>query len=450
MLFFVFAVLIQPPTSPPAVCTTAADCQEQTRQAISAGHFERAHDLAWLAFQKGAKQDPAALMLLARTQSLSGRADDAYVMLRRLADLNVMVDDVREGTDFERVRAHSNWPQLLAAYDAMAARSGTRVVDADDSEVVVRKPPAEGAMTTPAGVTPPEPAAAATPAAAPPSVARPAPAPEVVISKAGADLNVPDLFRQPIAIAYDAVSARFVIGSAATDALAVLSQTSTNVASFTSRGWSGRESATAVAIDRVAGDLWVAVTGALGSMLHRLQLISGRRLDAIELPGEPDAEVIALAIARDGLYALDRAGGRVLRGAPGAKTLEVFASLPPELTATGLTRSPNAVYVAHTNGLVRIDAASRRQRAVTAGKNEPISGLHSLAWHEGMLFAVRRVGDESHVVRVRVNAAGSAVTRIDVVGRASSLAATLSNGVYYYLTDGAPDGSVTIRGVSVK
>jgi hypothetical protein len=54
------------------------------------------------------------------------------------------------------------------------------------------------------------------------------------------------------------------------------------------------------------------------------------------------------------------------------------------------------------------------------------------------------------VVRLRVNAAGSAVTRVDVLGRAAALAATLSNGVYYYLTDDATAGSVTLRGVTVK
>jgi hypothetical protein len=447
MLLFVLAMLVQAPPTLPATCATATECREQCRQAISAGDFERAHDLAWLAFQKGSKQDPGTLTLLARAQSLSGRADDAYIMLRRLVDLNVMVEDVREGKDFERVRAHANWPELLAAYETLAARADTRVVDADDSDVI--KPPAEAAREAPAPATPPKPSAAATPAVVGPPVAKAKPAPDFEISRAGDDLGVPEPFRQPVAMAYDAVSARFVLSSAATDELTVLSQTSTNVASFTSRGWSGRESTTALAIDRVAGDLWVAVNGALGSMLHRLQLISGRRLDAIELPGQPDAEVIALALAPDGVYALDRAGRRVLRRAAAAKTVEVFSTLPPELTATGMTRSPNAVYVAHTDGLLRIDGTSRRPRPLTS-EEEPLSGLHSLAWHEGMLFAVRRVGDERQVVRLRVNAAGSAVTRVDVLGRAAALAATLSNGVYYYLTDDATAGSVTLRGVTVK
>jgi hypothetical protein len=443
MLLFVLALLVQAPTTSPA-CATGGDCREQSRQAISAGDFERAHDLAWLAFQKGSKQDPATLTLLARTQSLSGRADDAYIMLRRLVDLNVIVEDVRESKDFERVRAHANWPQLVAAYDTLAARADARVVDADDSDAV--KPAAEAGAKLP---LPSAPRATAESAPPRPPVASPPP-PDFEISRAGDDLNVPEFFRQPIAIAYDAVSARFVLGSAETDALAVLSQTSTNVAPFTSRGWSGRESATALTIDRAAGDLWVAVSGALGSTLHRLQLISGRRLEAIELPGQPDAEIVALAAARDGVYALDRAGRRVLRRAPAAKTAEVFATLAPELTATGMTRSPNAVYVAHAGGLLRVDSASRRARAVTGSKQEPLSGLHSLAWHEGMLFAIRRVGEENQVVRLRVNAAGGAVTRVDVLGRAAALAATLSNGVYYYLAGDAMAGGVSVRGVQVK
>jgi hypothetical protein len=439
MLFFMMALLVQVLTASQAPCSTAAECRTQTLEAIAAGEFERAHDLAWLAFQKGPKQDVAMMTLLARTQSLSGRGDDAYVMLRRLADARVIVEAVRDGKEFERVREHPRWAELLAAYDAILA--STAQADKDDAnppKAAVEKPPSPRTDSRPA----PEPPRAAE--------VKPAAPPEEVVVPAADDLAVPEPFRQPVAIAYDAVSARFVLGGRATDALSVLSQTSANVAPFTSRGWSERESTTALAIDRIAGDLWVAVSGALGSMLHRLQLISGRRLEIIELPGDPAAEVIALAIARDGLYALDHAGRRVLRRNGAARSLEIFAALPPELTATAMTRSPNAVYVAHTGGLLRIDIASRRHRAVSAADSNALSGLHSLHWHDGVLFAVRQVDERHEVVRLRVNAAGTAVTRLDVVGAAASVAATMSNGVYYYLTGASPDGPVTLRAITSK
>ena len=70
----------------PATCATTADCSTQAEAAAAAGDYEAFHDLAWRAVQKGKPNDPRLMYLLARAQSLSGRPDDALVMLGRLAD----------------------------------------------------------------------------------------------------------------------------------------------------------------------------------------------------------------------------------------------------------------------------------------------------------------------------------------------------------------------------
>jgi hypothetical protein len=251
-------------------------------------------------------------------------------------------------------------------------------------------------------------------------------------------------------MAYDTVSARFVLGNSATDALMVLSQTSTNAAPFTSRGWSGHDWTTALAIDRLAGDLWVAVGGAAGSALHRLQLISGRRLEVIDAPTESGADLVALAIARDGLYALDRSTPRIFRRVARAKTLEPYATLPPDIIPLSLTRAPDALYVSHAKGIIRIETASRRQRPLVSNGTHTLESLHSLAWNNGALYGIQQTGQDRTVVRVRLNATGNAVTRVDVLGPAAADAATLSNGVYYYLTRDDRDDPLTVRAIEAK
>ena len=65
--------------------------------------------------QKGPRNDPELMTLLARAQSLSGRPGDALVMLRRLAQLGASVDLGND--DFERVRALPAWPELAASFE---------------------------------------------------------------------------------------------------------------------------------------------------------------------------------------------------------------------------------------------------------------------------------------------------------------------------------------------
>src|SRR5215471_11163679 len=96
----------------PASCPDVAACRAEAEAAASRGEFEAFHDLAWRAVQKGKRNDPALMFLVARAQSLSGRLDDALVMLNRLADLHAPIDLLLP--DFDRVRQLPGWAGLEA------------------------------------------------------------------------------------------------------------------------------------------------------------------------------------------------------------------------------------------------------------------------------------------------------------------------------------------------
>src|SRR5215831_20872932 len=86
----------------PAACSDVASCRTDAEAAAARHDYETFHDLAWRAVQKGKANDPALMFLLARAQSLSGRPDDAIVMLGRIADLHAPVDLTL--ADFDRAR----------------------------------------------------------------------------------------------------------------------------------------------------------------------------------------------------------------------------------------------------------------------------------------------------------------------------------------------------------
>jgi hypothetical protein len=436
----------------PATCVSADECRRLTLEAIDARQYERAHDLAWLAYQKGARQDPITLTLLARAQSLSGRADDAFVMLRRLSEAGISVDDVHTSDDFARVRTHPGWPVLQASFERLASSRKDAAIDGTATVANVAAAPAASNNSLPAGkrsAAPPAEGASSTAVGADRDALNAFTPTPVEAKRANEDLTLPALAFSPAAVAYDEVSARFVLSAPASDALTVVSQTSTNAASFTSRGWSGHDRITALAIDRRAGDLWVAVNSASGAMLHRLQLISGRRLDALEIPGDQPADINALAAGTDGVFALDRAARRVLRRTPQSKALSSFVRLPPELIPTALAYAPRALYVAHGDGLLRVELASRRQQPVAASHHAAVANLHSLAWHDGVLLAIQRSAEKQQVVRLHLNAAGTRITRVDALGGATSDVATLSGGVYHFLADEG-NGVRVMRSVLAK
>src|SRR5262249_4062434 len=117
-VFFLLPILLAPGSAVQAGASQARvvpDCRDWTecrRLALDAAErhdYEAFHDLAWRAVQKGPRQDPALMYLLARAQALSGRPHDALIMIQRLAEMGV-ASDAPTNADFERVRALADWP----------------------------------------------------------------------------------------------------------------------------------------------------------------------------------------------------------------------------------------------------------------------------------------------------------------------------------------------------
>jgi hypothetical protein len=424
-------------------CAAPDVCRQLALEAIGSAQYERAHDLAWRVVQTSPRRDrdAAALSLLARAQSLSGRGYDAFVILQRLADMGVAVHDAETSDDFRRVREYPGWPELQQRIKRLRVGAAGTVTGSAGAEPSGAPEAVENAVTR-------KPVRVGEPASSETSGARAVPSPAAAPLLAHTStLTVPPSLATPSALAYDAVSARFVLASGGSDVLRVLSETSGNAVVLVSSGWSGTAEVGALAIDRRNGDLWVAGAIENRGVAYRLQLISGRLREQIDAAaGAGSSRFVAMALGARALFLLDDVGRRVFRVDAGGRTARVFATLPADAQPTGLAFGGSTLYVSHTTGVLRVDAAIPGRAAVAVSGSVDVANLQSIAWHEGALLGIQRTEDSYAVVRVRLNRAGTQATGLETLQRAASPAGVLAAGTYYYVA--ATDSTLAVRGIN--
>lgn len=405
----------------PQECADWQSCRDQATAAASREDYERFHDLAWRAVQKGPKDDPALMLLLARAQALSGRAGDALVMLERLARLGVATD-AATSPDLRRVRALPGWAQLEQ-----------RLAGTAPATVAEPKP-----ATTPA--SPGE----AAPASSSPAAESPKPVPEPAEALRFSSPGI-----TPDGLAYDGVSRRFLVADRTARKLTVVDEFSQHVATL-----AGAQAAfgdiEALEIDPRAGDLWVvssepeAAGGA--TTLHKLQLVSGRVLSTFTVPPAlAPAHFVDVAVANGGTILVLDAKGRVLRLR--GSTLELAAVVPPGATSLAPTDN-GTLYVSTADSLVRVELATRTVLPVIPPEVGSLSGITRLRWYRGSLVGFQTSPSGSRLVRLRLGRAGRGVVGVDPIDSldATAGAFTLSGGtLYYFASKGA--GEVVLKKV---
>lgn len=445
MLVVVHLIAPAAEAQPTTICASAVECRAQAMDAMAREDFEAAHDFAWRVVQTSPPNDAAAMALLARAQSLSGRADDAFVMLRRLAERGVIVEEAVTDDAFRRTRAHAEWPAIQDIYARLraAASPAPPAPSISPAPSAAPAPAVRRAPATSARASKPAAPSTSTPPASPALPVPPALS-ALPASPALPALALPPAIVNPVAMAYDAVSQRFVVADGHDEVLKVVSEATGNAANLVSPGWNGAARTRAIAIDTRRGDLWVAAVDGARSVLHRMQLISGRRLQDITAPETiGEASFAAIAISREAVFVLDERGRRILVLAAGATALREHTQLAGDMTPTGLAVSGTALYVAHRDGITRIDLRTPGQRAVAAPDGGTIAGLHSLAWTPGGLLGIQELGGTPTLVRVALNARGTAATRVEMVQPARSITGTFAGGTYHYLSE--DERGVTIR-----
>jgi hypothetical protein len=418
-------------------CRDASECRQLALEARSREDFEAFHDLAWRALQKGGQNNPELMTLVARAQSLSGRPHDALVMLNRLADLKV-VTDAASSDDFRRVRELPGWADLEAR-----TTTGSRPADAPK----VSAPPAP-VSTSPKAALP----------AAPDKAATPEPArDEPVVGEPGEALRFSTPPFTPAGLAYDAVSNRFIVGDRESRKLSVVGERSHNVTNLASATTAGFREIAALAIDPREGDLWVVSSADGAASIHKLQLISGRVFFAVQSPTNTSARFADVSVTpQSTVIALDDLGRRLFRLRPGSKELDVGWVIEAQEPVSVAALSEAVVYVAHREGIARIDLASGHERALRARDGIELTGIRWIRTYRGGLVAVQRVSEGVfRVVRITLDASGTRATAItlldkDVAMTAPGAAAMSGDTLYYLSADGAGSTSTIVKRVRLR
>jgi hypothetical protein len=390
-------------------CREWHDCRQMALAAADRGDYETFHDLAWRAIQTGPPKDPALMFLLARAQALSGRPHDALIMLQRLAEMGVP-SDVADSDEFVRTRQLPGWPEVAALIERLTHPAPPPPAS---PTAVTSRPSANTPSASPS--LPPSPAAATAPA---PAIA----APPAAFPSASSVLG-PDSARFSIepftlgGLAYDAVSRRFLVGDRLGRKLIVAAEGANHAVDFVRAASAGFHDIAAIEIDDHRGDLWVVSTATAdaAATLHKLQLVSGRPLTSFPIAaGLEPVTLVDVAVTPAGdVLVLDSAGPQLLALRAGATAVEPVMKIEAvEPASVAASDDSFVVYIAHRDGVLRIDLRTRTATPVTAPASISLAHFEQIRWRRHALFAIHVAEDGTHrILRLGLNANGRAVTQ---------------------------------------
>ena len=252
----------------------------------------------------------------------------------------------------------------------------------------------------------------------------------------------------PGGFAYDAASQRLLFGDVTGRRLFVVGEGSDRTADLIRADSAGFDDVTAIAVDAKRGDLWVASSDASGSggAVHRLQLISGRALAKLPVPGDGPMRLSDVAVTGDGtVFILDGATPRIFVRRAGATAVALLTPLtvpgPVSITASDDGRS---AYVAHRDGITQIDVSSRRARPLGAAKSVTLGGFAFIRWHrDGLVGSQFQPDGSPGLVRLRLDRDQASVREATLTGDQASgegraaFAAISGDDLYYVVTEGA-------------
>jgi hypothetical protein len=263
---------------------------------------------------------------------------------------------------------------------------------------------------------------------------------------------------KPAGLAHDGVSGRYVLADSAHRKLVIVDERAHHLVDLVDAASAGFNDITALVIDARRGDLWV-VSGseadgehAAASVLHRVQLISGRPLASWPLPKSFGPARFADVDVGDGdtVFVLDEVGRRIFPVSPRAGRFGTPLRVPFEgLTSLAIAGNSDA-YIAHASGIARVSLSGGATVAVRSAPGVELKGFERVRWDNGRLVGIQKRPDGSHVpVRLRLTAAGTRVIAADIIETPTPIddptTVAISGDSFYFVTREAPGGDLAIH-----
>jgi sugar lactone lactonase YvrE len=162
------------------------------------------------------------------------------------------------------------------------------------------------------------------------------------------------------------------------------------------------------------------------------------------VPLEGEGSPADLALGADGtVYASDPATGAVYRAAPDAQTLSVLVQPGMMANPQGLVVSADGrrLFVAdYLHGIAMVELADGSVSRLPSDAGSMLDGIDGLVAHDGALLAIQNGTGPRRILRLRLDEAGSRITRVDVLERANPewgepTLGTLRDGAFVYVAD---------------
>ena len=253
-------------------------------------------------------------------------------------------------------------------------------------------------------------------------------------------------------IAFDANSGRFFISSVHKRKILVLAPEG-GAGNFIAAGQDGVWGVFGSAVDARRQVLW-ATSGTVpemaghpgdgngGTGVFKFALEDGRLLDKMLITDAPESHQLSdLVVAADGkLYVSDSRYPVIHQVMAGGRELRVFVESESFASLQGLALSAdgNKLFAAdYAAGIHVIDVATRTVGLLAAPQGQTLFGINGLASHGADLIAIQNGVQPARVIRLRLDAEGSKVTKLTVLESAHpdhddpTLGVVVDGALYY-------------------
>ncbi len=232
----------------------------------------------------------------------------------------------------------------------------------------------------------------------------------------------------PEGIAYDPVERAFYVGSLHRASIVRVDRDG-RAREFVAPRAGGMFSVVGLRVDPVRRLLWAcsaagrefnhldpSVFGQAG--LFAFDLATGAVRRRTRLDGDAKAPHLlndVVTTSAGDVYATDTDGGRVWVFHPGAEELTTFVDGLKYPNGIALAPGERALYVAHADGISRVEIATPEPRLLEAPPGVVTAGIDGLYFFDGSLVGVQNGRPPERVVRFYLDERGLSVTRAEVL-----------------------------------
>lgn len=143
-------------------------------------------------------------------------------------------------------------------------------------------------------------------------------------------------------------------------------------------------------------------------------LKAGKKQTAVRIAEAVQLNDVAVAPNGD-LYATDSNAGSVWRIRDGKAQIFMPSGFTRGTNGVAISADGKTVYVAHSTGMVRLDADSAKLDRMPPPPRQTVAAIDGLYFHQGDLLGIQNVTNPGRVIRMRLSKDGTTITSVETL-----------------------------------